>query len=83
VKLHHSGTTFRAVPPEMTPTLALVSSSTRPSRKSAIAREAAAMAERPSSGCMPACAAVPWKRKSSRRACGEPSTISPIGAPWS
>ena len=78
VNEHHSGTTFRAVPPEMTPTFALVSSSTRPRRKSAIARDAAAIAERPSSGCIPACAAAPWKRKSRSRACGEPSTISPI-----
>ena len=44
-----------------------------------MARDAAAIAERPSSGCMPACAAAPWKRKSRSRACGEPRTISPIG----
>jgi hypothetical protein len=51
----------------MTPTFALVSSSMRPRRKSAIAREAAAIADRPSSGYIPAWDAVPWKRKSSSR----------------
>ena len=55
-----SGTMFPAVPPEMRPTFAVVSSSTRPSRMSAIARAAAWIAERPSSGDMPACAARPW-----------------------
>ena len=41
------------VPPRMTPTFAVVSSSIRPSRRSEIARAAAAIAERPSSGYMP------------------------------
>ena len=50
---HSSGTTFFAVPPRISPTLAVVMSSSRPSRRSAIARAAAAMAERPSSGAMP------------------------------
>ena len=53
------------MPPAITPTFAVVSSSIRPSRRSAIARAAAAIAERPSSGNMPACAARPWKRTSS------------------
>ena len=39
-----------AVPPVIVPTFAVVSSSTRPSRISAIARAAAAIADRPSSG---------------------------------
>ena len=53
---------FPAVPPWMMPTFAVVSSSTRPSRRSEIGRAAAAIAERPSSGYMPECAARPWKR---------------------
>ena len=60
--VHHSGTMFRAVPPVIIPTFALVSSSMRPRRRSAIAREAARIAERPSSGYIPAWAARPWKR---------------------
>jgi hypothetical protein len=47
-KLQRSGTMFRAMPPWISPTLAVVSSSIRPRRKSAIARAAAAIAERPS-----------------------------------
>ena len=66
--VHHSGTMLRAVPPVIVPTLAVVSSSTRPSRRSAIARAAAAIAERPSSGNMPECEARPWKRTSMRTA---------------
>ena len=46
---------LRAVPPVITPTLALDSSSIRPSRMSAIARAAARIADRPSSGYIPAC----------------------------
>ena len=78
-----SGTMLRAVPPVMTPTFADVSSSIRPSRMSAIARAAAAIAERPSSGYMPACAARPWNTASMPTAEGAPSTISPTGAAWS
>ena len=48
-----SGTTFAAVPPSITPMFAVVSSSIRPSFISEIARAAAAIAERPSSGNMP------------------------------
>ena len=80
---HHSATMFRAVPPRMRPTLALVTSSIRPSGMSAIARAAATIAERPSSGYMPACAARPWNVDSSSWAVGEPTTTSPIGAAWS
>ena len=58
--VHHSGTMLIATPPSMTPTLAVVISSMRPRLMSAIARPAAAIALRPSSGAMPACAATPW-----------------------
>ena len=81
--VHHSGTMFPAVPPVIVPTFAVVSSSIRPSRRSAIARAAAAIAERPSSGYMPACDARPWKRTSIACACGAPRMTSPIGAAWS
>ena len=81
--VHHSGTTLRAVPPEMTPTFALVTSSILPRRRSAIARDAAWIAERPSSGAIPAWAARPWNRTSNDRADGAPITTSPIGAAWS
>src|SRR5213076_413185 len=47
-----------AVPPVMVPTFAVVSSSMRPRRRSAIAFAAACTAERPSSGNMPECAAA-------------------------
>ena len=53
---------LRALPPVIRPTFAVVCSSIRPSRRSAIARDAAAIAERPSSGTIPAWAARPWKR---------------------
>ena len=81
--VHHSGTMLRAVPPSIEPTFAVVSSSTRPSRRSAIARAAAAIAERPSSGYMPAWDARPWKRTCIACACGAPRMTSPIGAAWS
>ena len=55
----------------------------RPSGMSAIARAAATIAERPSSGYIPACAARPTKVSSSSCAVGEPVTTSPIGAAWS
>ena len=48
-----SGTTFVAVPPAIVPTFAVVSGSKRPSSIAAIARAAAAIAFRPSSGRMP------------------------------
>ena len=80
---HHSGTTLRAVPPLISPTLAVVSSSIRPSRKSAIARAAAAIAERPSSGYIPACAARPWNLTSIDCASARRGSTSPIGAAWS
>ena len=53
------GTTLEAVPPAITPTLAVVSSSSRPSSIAAIAAAAASIALRPSSGRIPACASVP------------------------
>ena len=79
--VHHSGTMLRAVPPSILPTFAVVSSSRRPSRRSAIAR-AAAIAGRPSSDtCRRARRAVeaPEERGRRRRA----RTTSPIGAAWS
>jgi len=74
---------FPAVPPWIVPTFAVVSSSTRPRRRSAIARAAAAIAERPSSGYMPEWDARPWKRTFIACEYGAPRTISPIGAAWS
>ena len=56
---HHSGTMLRAVPPVITPTFALDWWSIRPSRMSAIARAAAKIAERPSSGYMPGVRGAP------------------------
>ena len=52
-------TMLRALPPRSSPTFAVVSSSIRPSRISAIARAAAAIALRPSSGAMPEWASRP------------------------
>ena len=74
---------LRAVPPVITPTLALDRSSIRPSRMSAIARAAAKIAERPSSGYIPAWAARPWNRAAIAFCVGAPRMISPIGAAWS
>ena len=55
-----SGTTFvPPTPPAIVPTLAVVSSSRRPSGIAAIALAAARIALRPSSGRMPAWAAAP------------------------
>ena len=48
-----------------------------------MARAAAAIADRPSSGYMPACADRPWNATSMLAAHGAPMTISPIGAAWS
>ena len=50
---------------------------------SATARAAAAIAERPSSGYIPECAARPWKRIVSFRAEGAARMIVPIGAAMS
>ena len=80
---HHSGTMLRALPPWISPTFAVVSSSIRPSRRSAIARAAAEIAERPSSGTIPECAGRPWKRTLIVRSYGAPMITSPIGAAWS
>jgi hypothetical protein len=74
---------FAAAPPRIRPTLAVVSSSMRPSRISEIARAAAAIADLPSSGYMPACAARPWNVMSSCCADGAPRITSPIAAAWS
>ena len=54
-----AATTFDAVPPLITPTLVVVSSSSRPSVIDATAAAAAAIALRPSSGRMPAWASTP------------------------
>ena len=74
---------FVAVPPWIVPTFAVESSSTRPSRISEIARAAARIAERPSSGYIPECAARPWKVTSIDCEYGAPRITSPIGAAWS
>ena len=74
---------FPAVPPVIVPTFAVDSSSTRPSRNSEIARAAAAIAERPSSGCIPECAARPWNVTSIACENGAPRMTVPIGAAWS
>jgi hypothetical protein len=71
------------VPPVIVPTFAVESSSTRPNRISAIARAAAAIADLPSSGCIPAWAARPWNVTSSDCAKGAPRTTVPTGAAWS
>ena len=73
-----------AVPPEIVPDVdGACCSSRRPSRIEAIARAAARIALRPSSGRMPACAAAPRNAASTRKCVGESSTISPIGEAWS
>src|SRR5207248_1258606 len=77
--VHHSGMMLPAVPPEIFPTFAVESSSTRPSRISEIARAAAAIAERPSSGCIPECAARPWNVTSSACEYGAPRMTTPVG----
>ena len=74
---------FPAVPPLMSPTFADESSSIRPSLKSATAFAAAAIADRPSSGYMPAWAARPWNFTSIECAYGAPRMTSPMGAAWS
>ena len=74
---------LRATPPRIVPTLAEVTSSIRPSRMSATARAAAAIAERPSSGAMPAWADCPVKVISMIIECGAPRITSPIGPAWS
>ena len=75
-----SATTLGAVPPRRTPMFAVVSSSSRPRRIAATARAAATTALRPSSGAMPACAAVPRNSASMRFWVGD-ATISVPGAP--
>ena len=63
-----SGTTFvEPAPPETEPTLAVVSSSMRPSGIAAMARAAASTALRPSSGRSPAWAARPWNSAPTRK----------------
>ena len=61
-----SATTFGAVPPVIVPTFAVVSASSRPSSSREIAAAAAAIALRPSSGRIPACAAFPRKFAATR-----------------
>ncbi len=77
------GTTLPEVPPRITPTLAVVSSSSRPSSMRAIAAEAAAIALLPSSGRIPAWASTPVK--SARTLCwvGEVTITSPTALAWS
>src|SRR3954462_9229085 len=59
-RVQRSGTMFvPSAPPWMLPTFAVVSGSIRPRRIAAIARAAARIALRPSSGRTPACAAWP------------------------
>ncbi len=55
---------FVASPPRMTPMLAVVSSSMRPSFIAAMASAAILMAEMPYSGATPACDSRPWTRNS-------------------
>ena len=74
---------LRALPPRISPTFAVVSSSMRPSRISAIARAAAAIALRPCSGAMPEWASRPMKRASMLYCVGASSTMPPIGEAWS
>ena len=72
---------FRSV---MRPTFAVVSSSSRPRRRSAMAREAAAIADRPSSWALPGVRRrlfADHHLDSTRRRM--PRTTWPIGAPWS
>ncbi len=55
-----------ARPPDMVPTLAVVSASIRPSRIAAIASAATRIALTPRSGAMPACEAMPRTTASTR-----------------
>ncbi len=57
--VQEAGTTFVALPPSMAPMLAVVASSRRPSGMASMAAAAMLMAEMPSSGTTPACAARP------------------------
>ena len=66
-------------PPPIEAMLTVLCSSTRPAGSEAIARAAATIALRPSSGRMAACAAAPWKRASRRKWLGERVITSPIG----
>ncbi len=75
-----SGTTLGALPPLMIPTLAVVSSSTRPRRMAATARAAASTALRPACGSMPAWAATPVNTASTALCVGA-AVISVPGAP--
>ena len=61
-----SATTLPALPPSISPTLAVVASSMRPSAIAATAFAAAAIALRPTSGRIPAWAAAPRNWSSSR-----------------
>ena len=74
---------WRRVPPSITPTFAVVSSSSRPSLIAPIAAAAASIAERPSSGRIPACASIPSNSAISRWWVGAAVITSPIGVAWS
>ena len=78
-----SATTLVAVPPSMVPMLAVVSGSMRPSGMRAIARAAARMALRPTSGAMPAWAARPTKVASIRCSDGRRADHVADGPVWS
>ena len=75
-----SGTTFVAPPPSMNPTFAVVASSSRPSGMDETAAAAMAMADTPSSGHTPACAARPENVALSDQWHGAPVMMVP-GAP--
>ena len=77
------GMTLAALPPSISPTLAVVSASRRPSRIAAIAAAAAAIALWPSSGRIPACASLPSNSATNRLLVGAAVMISPIGLAWS
>ncbi len=77
------GTTFPEVPPTITPTFAVVSSSSRPSSIREIAPAAAAIALLPSSGRIPACASTPAKSATIRCWVGERTITSPTALAWS
>ena len=76
-------TTFDAVPPSITPRLAVVSSSSRPSSIAATAAAPASIALLPSSGLMPACASVPVNVAVTCLWVGAATITSPIGLAWS
>jgi hypothetical protein len=67
----------------MPPAFTVVSASSRPCGMAASARAAARMALRPSSGQIPACAALPRKSARTSNSVGAATITSPIGVAWS